>query len=405
MNTDTSITLGADHSRMSNYHLDPSSIQSPDLTSHTLRSPISSSSNNNHQSNLLSLTSQSNLKAPDHTNNTSNPRKHSSSPSLLRDGSDRLEISWLHRFQFSKDQYALLILLSIQTVMVISILSATVAKIQRDIQMMNPQLKTISTYLVKILFFSSIKTPSSSSGINTAVGKAPGDSEAFNNQISEESRPDTLANRCHLVLRGETSSAILKICSAILDAFRESYNKLSIIEVTPPCMVQTQLSELPSSGSDPEVDQVIKGIIDLLPAVQQNMLKLELDIHPPVSHNSLTLSDKTGNLAEIDYSKAEALAFRTILEEGYDIRLSCQDSGQGAFSQRHALLADQVLSAKNSQPGNLEIVNSPISKYAVLGFELGLSYLTSRLCLTFWEAQFGDFVNTAQVAVESSIDQ
>ncbi|CAH7671399.1 transketolase-like protein [Phakopsora pachyrhizi] len=132
----------------------------------------------------------------------------------------------------------------------------------------------------------------------------------------------------------------------------------------------------------------------------------------------LTLSDKTGNLAEIDYSTAEAgaLAFRTILEEGYGIRLSVQDSGQGVFSRIHALLTDQVvegrtivplnqLSAKNSQPGNLEIVNSPLSKYAVLGFELGLSYLTSRLCLTFWEAQFGNFVNTAQVAVESSIDQ
>ncbi|CAH7673591.1 transketolase-like protein [Phakopsora pachyrhizi] len=128
------------------------------------------------------------------------------------------------------------------------------------------------------------------------------------------------------------------------------------------------------------------------------------------------LSDKTGNLAEIDYSTAEALAFRTILEEGYEIRLSDQDSGQGAFRQRHALLTDQVvegrtivplnqLSAKNSQPGNLEIVNSPLSKYAVLGFELGLSYLTSRLCLTFWEVKFGDFFNTAQVAVESSIDQ
>ncbi|KAI8459673.1 hypothetical protein BY996DRAFT_8527713, partial [Phakopsora pachyrhizi] len=75
----------------------------------------------------------------------------------------------------------------------------------------------------------------------TVVGKAPGDSEAFNNQISEESGPDTLADRRHLVLRGETSSGILKIRSAMLDAFRESYNKLSIIEVTPPCMVQTQV--------------------------------------------------------------------------------------------------------------------------------------------------------------------
>ncbi|KAI8444383.1 hypothetical protein BY996DRAFT_6476065 [Phakopsora pachyrhizi] len=88
--------VNTEKTHKSNYHLDPSSIQSPDLTSHTLRSPISSSSNNNHQSNLLSLTSQRNLKAPDHTNNTSNQRKHSSSPSLLRDGSNRVEISWLH---------------------------------------------------------------------------------------------------------------------------------------------------------------------------------------------------------------------------------------------------------------------------------------------------------------------
>ncbi|KAI8443825.1 Transketolase, pyrimidine binding domain-containing protein [Phakopsora pachyrhizi] len=121
-----------------------------------------------------------------------------------------------------------------------------------------------------------------------------------------------------------------------------------------------------------------------------------------ISTNSLL---RLATLMSSDLS-AEALAFRTILEEGYDIRLSGQDSGQGEFSQRHAPLTDQVvegrtivplnqLSAKNSQPGNLEIVNSPLSKYAVLGFELGLSYLTSRLCLAFWEAQFGDFVNTA----------
>ncbi|KAI8457606.1 hypothetical protein BY996DRAFT_6522708 [Phakopsora pachyrhizi] len=64
------------------------------------------------------------------------------------------------------------------------------------------------------------------------------------------------------------------------------------------------------------------------------------------------LSDKTGNLAEIDYSMAEALAVRTILEEGYDIRLSGQDSGQGAFSQRHALLTDQVVEGRTIVPLN-----------------------------------------------------
>lgn len=73
------------------------------------------------------------------------------------------------------------------------------------------------------------------------VGKAPGDAEAFSNQISEDSGPDTLADRRHLVLRGETASSVLKVRSALIDAFRKSYAKFSMIEVTPPCMVQTQV--------------------------------------------------------------------------------------------------------------------------------------------------------------------
>ncbi|PLW13322.1 hypothetical protein PCANC_16691 [Puccinia coronata f. sp. avenae] len=75
----------------------------------------------------------------------------------------------------------------------------------------------------------------------TVVGKAPGDTEAFSNQISEESGPDTLADQRHLVIRGETASNILKVRSALLDAFRKSYKQLSMVEVTPPCMVQTQV--------------------------------------------------------------------------------------------------------------------------------------------------------------------
>lgn len=73
------------------------------------------------------------------------------------------------------------------------------------------------------------------------VGRAPGDSEAFSNQISEESGPDTLADRRHLVIRGETASTVLKVRSALMDAFRKTYARQAIIEVTPPCMVQTQV--------------------------------------------------------------------------------------------------------------------------------------------------------------------
>jgi len=113
----------------------------------------------------------------------------------------------------------------------------------------------------------------------------------------------------------------------------------------------------------------------------------------------------------IDFSTAEALAFGTLLEDGFDIRLSGQDSGRGTFSQRHALLTDQSVEGRTVVPlnelanhdasrGKLEIVNSPLSEYSVMGFEIGFSYMTSRSCLVLWEAQFGDFVNTAQVIVD-----
>jgi probable 2-oxoglutarate dehydrogenase E1 component DHKTD1 len=116
----------------------------------------------------------------------------------------------------------------------------------------------------------------------------------------------------------------------------------------------------------------------------------------------------------IDFSTAEALAFGTLLEDGFDIRLSGQDSGRGTFSQRHALLTDQGVEGRTVVPlnelatqdpsrGKLEIVNSPLSEYSVMGFELGFSYMTSRTCLVLWEAQFGDFVNTAQVIVDHFI--
>ncbi|KAI9615176.1 hypothetical protein H4Q26_011717 [Puccinia striiformis f. sp. tritici PST-130] len=117
---------------------------------------------------------------------------------------------------------------------------------------------------------------------------------------------------------------------------------------------------------------------------------------------------------QLIFRTAEALAFGTLLEDGFDIRLSGQDSGRGTFSQRHALLTDQdvegrtvvplnELAAKDPGRGKLEIVNSPLSEYSVMGFEIGFSYMTSRSCLVLWEAQFGDFVNTAQVIVDHFI--
>jgi asparaginyl-tRNA synthetase len=73
------------------------------------------------------------------------------------------------------------------------------------------------------------------------VGKAPGGDEAISNMVTEDAAPDLLADRRHLVIRGETASNVLKVRSALLAAFRATYEALGLLEVTPPCMVQTSV--------------------------------------------------------------------------------------------------------------------------------------------------------------------
>lgn len=73
------------------------------------------------------------------------------------------------------------------------------------------------------------------------IGKAPGGDDAFTNKVAESSDPSTLADSRHLVIRGETASAVLKVRSVVLRAFRAEYESMSMLEVTPPCMVQTQV--------------------------------------------------------------------------------------------------------------------------------------------------------------------
>jgi 2-oxoglutarate dehydrogenase E1 component len=111
----------------------------------------------------------------------------------------------------------------------------------------------------------------------------------------------------------------------------------------------------------------------------------------------------------IDWATAEALAFGTLLVEDHPVRLSGQDSNRGTFSQRHAALIDQETEeryvplnhiAQGQAP--IEIVDSPLSEMAVLGFEYGYSLAAPR-ALVLWEAQFGDFANGAQVIIDQFI--
>ena len=111
----------------------------------------------------------------------------------------------------------------------------------------------------------------------------------------------------------------------------------------------------------------------------------------------------------IDWATAEALAFGTLLVEGTPVRLSGQDVSRGTFSQRHASFVEQETEARwlplngiRPHQEQLELVDSPLSELAVLGFEYGYTLADPRT-LVLWEAQFGDFVNGAQIIIDQFI--
>jgi 2-oxoglutarate dehydrogenase E1 component len=193
--------------------------------------------------------------------------------------------------------------------------------------------------------------------------------------------------------------------------WRES-NKQRLREIYDQAQLQKEQYELQELGAIPAasitpdntptavdralLDQIIAGI---------TTFPGEFHLHPKLAG---LIQKRRDALSEnhIDWALGELLAFGSLVMEGTPVRLSGQDSGRGTFSQRHAVFHDSENGAAyvplqhlaNGQ-ARFEVYNSPLSEYAVMGFEFGYS-VGDPLTLVVWEAQFGDFANGAQIVID-----
>jgi 2-oxoglutarate dehydrogenase E1 component len=136
-------------------------------------------------------------------------------------------------------------------------------------------------------------------------------------------------------------------------------------------------------------------------------------LHPSVERVIQARKQMAEGKLPVDWGMAETLAYASLLSNGYDVRLSGQDSGRGTFAHRHAVMHDQdrerwdqgsytPLSNISKDQGSFVVIDSVLSEEAVLGFEYG--YATAEPnALVIWEAQFGDFANGAQVVIDQFI--
>ena len=180
--------------------------------------------------------------------------------------------------------------------------------------------------------------------------------------------------------------------------------------------LRASLASAPSPAVSPRkvvpgIDPVTAVSADVLEAINQQLVSWPegFSVHPKLIRQLERRRTALGPEGGIDWAHAEALAFGSLLAEGVPIRFTGQDVERGTFSQRHLVLHDVETGSPwapvQHLPGSqapMELHNSPLSELAALGFEYGYSAAAPE-ALVLWEAQFGDFVNAAQVIIDQFI--
>ncbi len=177
---------------------------------------------------------------------------------------------------------------------------------------------------------------------------------------------------------------------------REQYQVQELSAVDPEEMVAPRPDTAVDRGA---LERVVHGI---------TTFPDEFHVHPKLE-GTLKKREEILRGAPIDWATAETLAFGTLVLERTPVRLSGQDSGRGTFSQRHLELYDSETGERyiplqhlTSDQARFDVFDSSLSEYAVMGFEFGYS-VADPLALVLWEAQFGDFVNGAQIMIDQFI--
>jgi 2-oxoglutarate dehydrogenase E1 component len=198
-----------------------------------------------------------------------------------------------------------------------------------------------------------------------------------------------------------------ELAEAVQNAMKEAHDRLK--QAIAAGTSQVAEERKPGRGSDAPIETAAPA--DLLRGLNEQLLAVPegFTIHPKLLKQLERRRETLGEEGGIDWAQAEALAFASLLVDGTPIRLTGQDTERGTFSHRHLVLHDYETGEKYAPIEHLpqatapfQVYNSPLSEMAALGFEYGYSVAGPR-ALVLWEAQFGDFINSAQVIVDQFI--